>query len=86
MTLSRPVSPKRYFPQNSVLFSMDSSAGNVFFLVDFPVFGRNIPLLLILETLFFLCSFLLGLPFEFVYFTMQKTVVFIDIPPNRIQH
>lgn len=29
----RPVFPKRYLPQNSVLFSMDSSARDIFFLL-----------------------------------------------------
>ncbi len=29
----RPISQKRYLLQNSVLFSMDSSAGDIFFLV-----------------------------------------------------
>ena len=46
--------PKRYLSQNSLLFGMDSSAGDVFFLVDSSILGRKSPLLLILETLFFL--------------------------------
>lgn len=29
----RPVSPKRYLPKNSVLFNMDSSAGDIFSLL-----------------------------------------------------
>ena len=65
---------------------MHSSAGEVFFLVDPPVLGRKIPLVLILAALFFLCSFSLGFPFEFMYFIMQKSVIFIYIPANRIHH
>ena len=40
----RPISPKRYLPQNSVLFSMDSSAGDVFFLLLILFFGRKKPI------------------------------------------
>ena len=79
MTLFRPVSPKKYLPQNSVLFSMDSSAGDDFFIAH-SVFGRQNPLLLISEALFFLYGFFPGFPFEFMYFIMQKTVVFIFRP------
>ncbi len=53
----RPVSQKRYLPQNSVLFSMDSSAGDIFFLVGHLILGRKIPLLLILEVLFSYAAF-----------------------------
>ena len=48
--------------------------------------GAKTPLLLILETLFFLYSFLTHFSFKFMYFIVQKTVVFINIPANCIQH
>lgn len=86
MTFFKPDPPKKHLPQNSVLFIMDSSAGDVFFLTTFPVFWRKTPLPPIFEVLFFLCGFLLGFPFEFMYFIVQETVVFIDIPANCIQH
>ena len=40
----RPVSQKRYLPQNSVPFSMDSSAGDAFSLVVLPDFRAQKPL------------------------------------------
>ena len=86
MTLFRPDSPKRELPQNSVLLCMDSSAGVLFSLVGCLILGRKNPLPLISEAHFFLCGFLPGFPFEFMYFIVQKTVVFIYIPANRIQH
>ena len=36
--------PKKHLPQNSVLFGMDSSAGDVFFLLLILFFGRKKPL------------------------------------------
>lgn len=50
MTFFRPFPSKRYLPQNSVLFSMDPSAGDIFF-VNPPVSGLKNPLLLISEAL-----------------------------------
>lgn len=56
------------------------------FPVDHPISGRKNPLALILASLFFLHCFLSGFPFKFMNFIVQKPVVFIDIPPDRIQH
>ncbi len=78
--------PQKYLPQNSVLFSMDSSVGDVFFPAFRSVFGRKNPLSPIFEALFFLYSFLFGFLFEVLYFIIQETMVFIDIPANCIQH
>ena len=86
MTFFSLISPKRHLPQNSVPFGMDSSAGDVFSLVVLPILGRKSPLLPISEVLFSLCGLLPGFPFEFMYFIVQKTVVFIYVPANCIQH
>lgn len=72
--------PPKYLPQNSVLFSMDPSEEVIFSLIDHPILGRKIPLLLISKAPFFLCSFLPGFSFEFMCFVMQETVVLIYIP------
>lgn len=86
MTFFSLISPKRHLPQNSVPFGMDSSAGDVFSLVVLPILGRKSPLLPISEVLFSLCGLLPGFPFEFMYLIVQKTVVFIYVPANCIQH
>ena len=52
MTFFKSDPPKKYLPQNSVLFSMDSSAGDVFLLLPFLFFGRKNPLSPIFEALF----------------------------------
>ena len=44
MTFFYPIAPKKHLPQNSVLFGMDSSAGDVFFLLLILFFGRKKPL------------------------------------------
>jgi hypothetical protein len=56
---------------------MDSSAGDVFCPGGQLISGRKNPLLLISEALFFPYSFLFGFSFEFLYFIVQKTVIFI---------
>ncbi len=86
MAFFSPIFPKRHLPQNSVPFGMDSSAGDVFSLVVLPILGRKSPLLPISEVFFSLCGLLPGFPFEFMCFIVQKTVVFIYVPANCIQH
>jgi hypothetical protein len=44
MTFFYPIPQKKHLPQNSVLFGMDSSAGDVFFLLLILFFGRKKPL------------------------------------------
>lgn len=41
MTFFYPIPQKKHLPQNSVLFGMDSSAGDVFFLLLILFFGRK---------------------------------------------
>ena len=50
------------------------------------ILRRKNPLALHFETHFFLSGLLLRFPFKFFDFIMEKTVVFIDIPTDRIQH
>lgn len=86
MALFRPVSPKKISPAEFRAFQHGLFCGRCFFLVDHPILGRKNPLVLIRAALFSLCGFLPGFPFEFMYFIVQKSVVFIDIPPDCIQH
>lgn len=86
MALFRPVSPKKISPAEFRAFQHGLFCGRCFFLVDHSILGRKNPLVLIRAALFSLCGFLPGFPFEFMYFIVQKSVVFIDIPPDCIQH
>lgn len=72
---------------------MESSAfwhlsfhGFFFFSTISLIFGRKIPLFSFLRNAFLLSYFLVGFSFKFLDLFMLKPVVFVDVPPDRIQH
>ena len=82
----RPISQKKISPAEFRAFQHGLFCGRYLFPCWPPYFRAQNSLAAYFGSTLFLCSFLLSFPFEFMYFIMQKTVIFIYISANRIQH
>ena len=78
--------PKKTSPAEFRAFWHGLFCGRYLFPCWPPYFRAQNSLAAYFGSTLFLCSFLLSFPFEFMYFIMQKTVIFIYISANRIQH
>ena len=86
MPIFSPFIKKQESPAKSNAFQYLAFYRRFLFSFLQSILRRKNPLALHFETHFFLSGLLLRFPFKFFDFIMEKTVVFIDIPTDRIQH